>query len=436
MEKVAILGLGLSGKAALKKLQTKGYNQFVIIDKKSSELESSKWPYVKDQINFDKSSLEGVGLCVLSPGVGPTSPALAALRSAQVKIIGEMELGLQDLKGTKVVITGSNGKSTTVSLTAHLLKCAGFKAQAVGNIGLPLCAIESSCEDDIWIIEASSYNLETIESRSFDLGVVLNITPNHLDRYGHMDEYVAAKACIQKGLNPKAPLWLDASSMQLYPHHWKWPELAIWTDFPDSHLFDNLFLNKGIATNRKNSYKSELSHDTANIKIALAICDWLGVCPGVAVGGLASYKKLPHRLESIIGEGGINFINDSKSTSVASTLHALQSIEQPIVLIAGGVHKGASYKPWCDALSRKGVIAILIGQSKLQIEQDLADSCPTTLCSSLFEAVANAFEKAKQNNAVVLFSPGCASYDMFKNFEERGERFKECIQELKARGAQ
>lgn len=443
MGRTLILGMGLSGQAALKKLYKRGERDFLVIDKKEPhiDLEGARLKFIADQATLEPDILQGVEKCILSPGVGPSSRAYQLVYQEKIPVMGEMEFGLDGLRGRLVMVTGSNGKSTTVTLAAHLLRFAGKHAQAVGNIGIPLCAIESSTDDDIWIVEASSYHLETIHSQRVEIGIVLNITENHLDRYGDLAVYAKAKSRLQDALIPSGRLWLNHASHVEHAKLWYWPTIQEW-DGPT--FFEELTQNqhtwatihKAIAGKQLTDYKSELSHDVENVKVALAICLGLGLSLESALGGLDSYVKLPHRLERVQICEGISFINDSKSTSVAATMHALEVVEGPLVLIAGGVHKGASYTPWHQALEKKGVGICVIGQAADLIRRDLESVCPVYVEQSLQEAVAQAWELLRlKGEGSVLFSPGCASFDMFSHFEDRGNKFKQCIQELKVRGA-
>jgi UDP-N-acetylmuramoylalanine--D-glutamate ligase len=440
MKKIIILGFGLSGQSALKKLLRMSYRYFIVIDQIQVDLtnkifESTNTECYLDNELLNPSILEEVEFCILSPGISPRSAALQMIKKKNLPVIAEMELGLRGLKGYKVVVSGSNGKSTTVSLIAHLLRYMGLKAQAVGNIGIPVSSIEISNENDIWIVEASSYQLEKLHEPHFDLGVILNISENHLDHYTEMEGYVKAKACIQNCLKKNAFLWVDEESYQKYSSYWFWPNLKIGNDITNSYNFDASFnINKQIATNLENGYKFNLSHEIKNVRIALAICKKLGIHSCQVLEGLRSYSKLPYRMETVGIIDKVAFINDSKSTSVAATLHALQSIDQPLVLIVGGVHKGASYGPWREELIKKAVAVLVIGQAQEQIIQEIKGCCPIFSYASLSEAVRHAFKSAKMKKAIVLFSPGCSSFDMFKNFEDRGSKFNLCIAELKAGG--
>lgn len=443
--RILIIGLGLSGKSALQKLYRQGHRHFLLVDKNLPDLndvcfrlEGAIIEFAADDQHLSQCRLEGCRLCLLSPGVGPASRAYQLAHELGIPVKGEMELGLEGLLGKKVIVTGSNGKSTTVTLAAHLLRAGGLDAEAVGNIGVPLSSIEKSSPSKIWIVEASSFNLETLTSPVFDLGVVLNISENHLDRYGHIQTYAKSKSMIQNGLKEDAELWIDSTARR-FKELWHHRSLQLWKD---SDFLKNVthskvlqeVLDKQIAAKFIKDYKCELSHDVENIFIALAIAEKMGCPLELALEGLCSYTKLPHRMESAGVLEDITFINDSKSTNVASTLFALNSVQGPIVLIAGGVHKGASYQPWCEELKRKAAQVCVIGQAQDILENDLRACVPVKRCRNLQEAVKEAYVLLKKQPEglpkTVLFSPGCSSYDMFSNFEQRGASFKNCINEL------
>lgn len=441
MKKVLILGLGMSGTAALKRCYEKGYRSFFVIDKKLPDLLLLTKEYGDCDIEGDSDSFEAlwksdeIEFAVQAPGVGPKSPTWIRLKQSGVPIIGEMQLGLEDLEGHKIGITGSNGKSTTVTLLAHIMKSAGFKAEAVGNIGVAVSSLPRRGADRWWIVEASSYQLESLSGPIFDIGVLLNIAENHLDRYGEMEKYVEAKACIQKALKPKAPFLIKRDILDRWPSMWPCQNLEVWDEMTLSPEFQNFISKKEFAGKQASGYKDELSHDAENILVALAICQKLGISLEMVRKGLQTYSKLPHRMEWVGNLGLVQFINDSKSTSVASTLHALEAISAPLVLIAGGVHKGASYTDWAGPLKAKAVGVCLFGQAKDLIAQDLHfEGVKCTIYDNLEKAVEQAHKQLEEKGGNVLFSPGCSSFDMFKNFEERGERFRESIHELKAGG--
>lgn len=442
MKKILILGWGKSGAAALQRVYEQGYRAFIVIDQHlpDKNLLEPKYPGAFFECGVDAEDFlwnpSEVEFAVLSPGVGPSSPSWQRLKKGLTPVIGEMQLGLQDLEGHKIGITGSNGKSTTVTLLAHIMCVAGIEAQAVGNIGVPVSSLPRGGKNRWWIVEASSYQLETLEGSFFELGAVLNISPNHLDRYGQMQDYVQAKACIQKALKEKAPLLVKSDILDRYPELWDYAYIENWDQMTLLPDFQKFISNKEFAGKRATGYKDELGHDGENIMVVLAICQKLGISLDLVKKGLETYSKLPHRVEVVEAVGNVQFVNDSKSTSVASTLHALEAVSSPLVLIAGGVHKGASYTDWAGPLKAKACGVCLFGQAKEKIAEDLHfEGVKCTMHGNLKKAVEQAYQLLVERGGTVLFSPGCSSYDMFKNFEERGQQFKQCIHELKAGGA-
>jgi UDP-N-acetylmuramoylalanine--D-glutamate ligase len=441
VKKILILGWGISGKGALQWLYDKGYRCFFVIDKSAIDLQELKkqYPEAAFECDLDRSEApwkeEEVEFVALAPGVGPKSPNYIRSKKADLPFMGEMQMGLSDLEGYKIGITGSNGKSTTVTMLAHILSTLGFEAQAVGNIGVAVSCLPRKGKDRYWVIEASSYHLETLEGKFFDIAAVLNISENHLDRYLEMEKYVQAKACIQKALKPQACLFLKRDIVEQWPSFWHHPHLEFWDQMTLSLDFEKLISDKVFAGKEGSGYKDDLGNDVENIKVVLAICEKLGIDLQRAWKALKSYSKLSHRMEVVGTLGEVKFINDSKATSLAATLHALKALKGPLVLIAGGVHKGADYYGWREPLADKAVGVCLFGQAKEKIAMDLQfDAAMCTIHNNLEQAVERAHNLLKKRGGTVLFSPGCASFDMFKNFEERGDRFKQCFHELKVRG--
>lgn len=441
MKKVLILGWGLSGQGALKWCYEKGYRAFFIIDKALVTAEDlcQKYPMASFEADVDTEDAswnkEDIEFVALAPGVGPKSSTYQRARASNLKIIGEMQMGLSDLEGHKIGITGSNGKSTTVTMLAHILKSAGFEAQAVGNIGLAVSGLERKGKDRWWIVELSSYHLETLEGEFFEVAALLNITENHLDRYGEMEKYVEAKACLQKGMKKSAPLLIKKEIANRWPEMFTYPNIEFWDQKTLSPDFEKFISDKVFAGKEVSGYKDELGNDVENIKVVLAICEKLGISFEAAEKGLKTYSKLPHRLEVVGSIGKVKFINDSKATSLAATLHAILAVDGPLVLIAGGVHKGADYDGWREPLKAKAAGVCLFGQAKEKIAMDLQfDASTCTIHDNLEQALERAYSRLIKEGGTVLFSPGCASFDMFKNFEDRGDRFKQCFHELKVRG--
>ncbi|MFN0065281.1 MAG: Mur ligase family protein [Chlamydiales bacterium] len=379
-EKVLILGMGVSGKAAAAFLSKQGV-PFVI--KERAELPNEEFAYV-----------------VKSPGIPITDPAVQAAKARGLLVIGEVDLGLRALKNKKLLgITGSNGKTTTTLLVAHVLS---ERAVAVGNIGLPLVSqVESKKE--VFVIELSSFQLETLQPAPyFDAAVLLNLTPNHLDRHASMEEYAAAKFRIASCMKKGAEFWIQKKA-------------AAWGKIEQPLFFDEIKLDLPLAP-----------HDLDNAKAAYVLCRKIGVSDAEFMQRVQTFQKPPHRMELVKIIGGVTYINDSKATSVDAVIKAVEAVNTPILLIAGGVDKGGSFESWITPFMGKVAHIFAIGGAAHRIAAEIHPKIPVTIISSLQESVLRAKQMAKRGDTVLL-SCGCSSFDQFKSFEHRGECFREYI---------
>lgn len=394
---VLVLGYGISGKSAEALLQAEGHS-VTAVDRKNGT----------DRADL---SLEGFSLVILSPGVPPTHPIVVRAKEQKIEVIGEIELGARRLKNRCFGITGANGKTTTVLLTTHILNKAGKKARALGNVGDPFSkyAIDAD-KNEILIVELSSFQLETLEAKFLEAAIVLNITPNHLDRYLGMNEYAEAKARIGKCLKDPNNLFISKQ---------------VETEF--GHLFKGA-RNFEVECKIEESYIDLEMPSKQSIQAAFLLCKRCGVTDSDFLEGLKSYKSAPHRIEWVAKIDGVPYYNDSKSSNVHSVMHAVEKLKGPIVLIAGGLHKGSSYKPWVDCFRGKVKKMIAYGQAAELMELELKNYFPVQKVGPLSDAVQIARTMA-ENGDTVLLSPGCSSYDQFENYERRGDAFKRQVLE-------
>lgn len=379
--KALVIGFGVSGRGAAKLLLQEGY-EVVAVDRKGGE-----FPGVT--LLPELAEVGPVDLTVLSPGI-PFSHPQAVGR----EVIGEAELALRFLKNRAMGITGTNGKTTLTLMMAHLLNRAGVRARPLGNVGSSLA--EYACQPDpeeFLIVELSSYQLETMTTKGFDQGLITNIAPDHLDRYESFEAYKQTKYRLGSLLKGGALLDED-SYLQLTEDKRYW----------------------------------EIS-DQPLARAALALCLKLGIPWDVFKEGLKTFKRPPHRMEWVSTIEGIDFINDSKGTNVQAVLYGLSQLKGPVHLIAGGRGKGESLEKWKEAFPGKVKQIFAIGEMAPQLEKELEN---VQRCENLEEAIIKAFEHAKEGETVLL-SPGGASFDQFRNYEERGEVFKEMVRKLKER---
>ncbi len=400
-KKVLVIGYGVSGRAAAGLLQRQGID-VIAVDKKP------ELGVLPDTANV---SFEEIGQVVLSPGVPSTHPLVQKALQRGIEVIGEIELGFRQIKNRCFGITAANGKTTTVLLTTHILNSAGKKARALGNVGDPISAYVPDPEE-ILIVELSSFQLESLTSRCLDVGMVLNLTPNHLDRYGTMQAYVAAKARIRNCIKEGGALFI---SRQV--------EVEFGPFFPGAENFEKeVDLINGL------SYTKLGMPSKQSVQAALLLCKRCGVTDADFLRGLETFQKPPHRIEWVAEIDGVSYYNDSKASNVQAVMHAVERLEGPIVLIVGGLHKGSSYLPWI-AFRGKVQQIIAYGQAAPLMELELASALPFRKVDRFAEAVQEAKIEAKEGDTVLL-SPGCSSYDQFPSFEHRGEEFKRLVRGL------
>ncbi|MDB2614057.1 UDP-N-acetylmuramoyl-L-alanine--D-glutamate ligase [Chlamydiales bacterium] len=363
--KTLILGRGRSGLSCEKFLKGIGVDAICLNTDASIDLNS-----------FDQM--------VISPGINPNTPLVQSFKG---EIISEVEVAFRYAKNSIIGITGTNGKSSLTHKITHLLNLNGIKAHAVGNIGRPIT--DALCETGILVTELSSFQLEKTSSKALDLAIILNITPDHLDRHLSFKNYVDAKLQIANLLKLNAPLIVHRHIQNLAPQ------------ISASHFFNE--------------------PDQA----LLTIATHYSIHPARLEKAHATYTPLPHRLEWVGSFSGIDYYNDSKATNVDSVIYALKTLPGPIYLIAGGTHKGESYKRWRPYLKKNLKKIYLIGEAAPLIEQDL-QSLITKQCHSL-DCALNLARKEATAGSKILLSPGCSSFDQFKNFEERGDLFRQLV---------
>ncbi len=378
--KALVIGFGISGKAAAKLLRAKGYD-VAASDRSVKESEDFEVFGEGEELNFKEFDL-----AVVSPGIRLDHPVVKRVRDAGVEVIGDVELGFRYLEKNRVLgVTGTNGKTTTVMLTTHILKEAGMKAVALGNVGVSVCEYALCPGDDILVVELSSFQLEKMqELLYFDAAVILNLTPNHLNWHVSMDEYAGAKLRIAKCLKPEGKLFVSGQVRR------------------------NFGVEGEVIENSAEAAARALS----------AFCNIEDV-----ESAMKSFQKPPHRIEWVAEIDGVSYYNDSKASNVEAVLHAVRMFAGPIVLIAGGVDKGSTYTSWIEPFRGKVKKLIVFGESKDKMERELADFLAMEKGSTLVEAMGMARTVAEPGDTV-LFSPACSSYDQFMSYEERGDTFK------------
>jgi UDP-N-acetylmuramoylalanine--D-glutamate ligase len=380
-------------------------------------------------------------LIVLSPGVPLKLPPVALARSRGVTVWSEIELAWRFLRGRLVAITGSNGKTTTSSLVAHILRTAGIQTLVGGNIGVPLLSVvESSADSSVTVAEISSFQLEAIEAFRPEVGVLLNLTPDHLDRHASFEEYAAAKMRMFANQLDRDCAVLNADDPEV-TRRMPSRQQVFWFS-REKRVATGAFLRDGqiifrhegseVAVARRDQIPLRGEHNVENVLAACAAAYLAGATPAAIASGVKTFQGVEHRLEFVAEIGGVKFYNDSKATNVDAALKAVEAFSEPLIVILGGKDKGSPYTPLAEPLRERARLAILIGAAAEKIASDLNGAVEMSHSGTLERAVQIASERARPGH-VVLLAPACSSFDQFENYEERGRTFKELVARLKNR---
>ena len=449
--KSLVLGAGKSGVESAKFLAERGAI-VALYDKKPVEEWSDAARSLKESNNVglldgDIPSwlLDQIDLVVISPGVPTKTIPARYVDRMDGEVIGEVELAYRFMKGRIVGITGSNGKTTTTTLIAELLRNAGIETQVGGNIGTPLLSLAMSSTDDTWTVaELSSFQLETIKDFRANVAICLNVTPNHLDRYDSFADYAAAKHRIF--LNQTADDVAILSADDSITSTWGTGLKANVVFFSvKSELEEGLFLRgrdlvcrasgkEKVLTTRDEIFLRGL-HNVENVLASFAAGLACGADPDSMRETVANFKGVEHRIEFVAEIDGVKFYNDSKATSVDATSKALEALaggEGKTIVILGGRGKNAPYAPLIELIERSVRAMVLIGEDADNIESQLSGHGQIIRTTSMEDAVTKAFESAEPGDSVLL-APACASFDMFKSFEHRGEVFKNAVRSFESR---
>ena len=393
----------------------------------------------------DAASFLGADLVAVSPGVPLASAPLAAARTKGVRVVAEVEVASWFLKGKILGVTGSNGKSTTTALTGHILEQAGLSAVACGNLGTPLTEmIPSDAPERFYVVELSSFQLEGIESFHPSIAALLNLSPDHQDRYPDMPAYYAAKARLFMNQEPGDDAILNhddpevraaAGALRARIHWFSRTGRLDAAALVDAGAFvdagDIVFLSEGRETRVMPVGDLPLFgvHNQENVMAALLMAARCGVSPATAAQAVASFRGLPHRLEKVGEVNGVTWFNDSKATNVGATARSVQSFAGNVVLILGGKDKGGAFAELEPLIRARVAHLVLMGQARDDIAKQLGPIAPTTLVRTLPEAV-DAAARVATPGAVVLLAPACASFDQYSGFEARGDHFRWLVNDL------
>lgn len=435
-EKALVLGAGVSGLSAAEFLLQKNY-AVSLFDQNQQLLASSQDILALKEkglhIIEEESSILPLSfnMVVASPGF----PINENWRSKGEELIGEIELGARFLKNRAIGITGTNGKTTVTLLVEHVLNHAMIPAFAVGNVGTSLTShlLKPQNESNVFVIELSSYQLETLSSKIFDVAAILNITPDHLDRYVNMQAYAAAKINLKNCLKKDAPLYVDEVSFNEFQPLFENDECSLFGFTKGLDLYsdlENVYLKEKFEYTLPCELFGKKNHHLENMLAAYALVKQFNVSLKQFLEAFSTFKKPAHRIEFVREYQSICYYNDSKGTNIDAVLKAVSSFDGPLYLIAGGIDKGASYIPWKKAFKGKVKAVFLMGEAAKKIEAEIGVEIQTNLVQTLEEAVLKAATSATSGDTVLL-SPGCSSYDMFKDYKARGDEFKRVVQLLR-----
>lgn len=437
-KKVLVVGLGKSGMAAYELLKKMGALVSLYDGNKEMKIESVDVPlYLGD---LPEEMFSGFDCAVFSPGVPLDIPVARYLIHNRVPVIGEIELAWLMERGQVMGITGTNGKTTTTTLTGEIMRAHNQKTFVVGNIGNPYTKeVLKSEKDSVTVAEISSFQLETIDTFSPKVSAVLNITPDHLNRHGTMENYIDAKISITKnqGAGQLCVLNYEDEVLRERARHMRCRTLFFSSRrklsqgmYKDEN--GNLVMAEDgrVILNQKET-RLPGDHNAENIMAALMMVFEMGVPKELAVEVVRNFQPVEHRVEFVKSVNGVDYYNDSKGTNPDAAIKGIQSMDRPTVLIGGGYDKGGDFSEWIRSFDGRVKRLLLLGATKERIAQNAKD-CGFTdyqFVDTLEEAVSTASELAAAGDAVLL-SPACASWDMFDSYEQRGNMFKELVNGL------
>lgn len=446
-KRLVILGSGESGVGAAILAKKHGYEVFVsdqAIIKDNYRKQLTEEDILFEEGGHTKEKIMNATEVVKSPGIPDKAPLVRELRAAGIPVISEIEFAGRYCKAFKICITGSNGKTTTTLLTHHILKKAGYKVGLGGNVGKSYALQVAREENDYYVLELSSFQLDGMTEFKADIAVLLNITPDHLDRYDYkFENYVASKFRIlqNQGENDSFVYCADDAAITSYLSTHPHPAHVLPFSIKMPIEGDGAFLNGNqIILNYKPNQSplimtiEELAlqgkHNVYNSMAASMTARIVDVRKEIIRESLQDFQNVEHRLEFVASINGIEFINDSKATNVNSTWYALESMEKPVVWICGGQDKGNDYNELSDLVKQRVKAIICLGKDNSKIVaafQGLVDTIVET--DSAQDAVAASYKIGKKGD-VVLLSPACASFDLFQNYEDRGMQFKAAVRGL------
>ena len=443
--RIVVLGAGESGVGSAILAQAKGFDVFVsdmsaIKPKYKEELERRGIKY--EELQHTESLILNADEVIKSPGIPEKAPIIKALRVQNTPIVSEIEFAGRYTNAKTICITGSNGKTTTTMLTYHILCEAGYKVGLAGNVGKSFAWQVAEQEFDYYVIELSSFQLDGMYDFRADVAILLNITPDHLDRYEYkFQNYIDSKFRILQNMTKEQTFVYWSEDPVVKAELAKREISASQAPFTIEHIEGNKAWIEGeelIIDFEKEPLKVNINditikgtHNMYNSMAAAVAANIMGVKNETIRRSLATFQGVEHRLEYVATIRGVRYINDSKATNVNSCWYALQSMKTPVVLILGGTDKGNDYSEIADLVREKVHTLIFMGLDNKKLNEyfGLNTNCKIVDTNSLADAVKAAYEVAQKGDTVLL-SPCCASFDLFKNYEDRGEQFKQAVKQL------
>lgn len=418
-QKVLVLGMGLSGRSMAQFLKKRG--ALVLGFDDHPEIKNSPCTLYS---SINEVPFKDLDLIAFSPGVKEDHPLILKAKKEGIPLIGEIELGAKELKNPCIAITGTNGKSSVTCLIAHMLNSVGRRALALGNIGVPLTSMIDEIKDQILVVELSSYQIEVLRSKFIDVALLLNLTPDHLDRYGSFKAYGSSKFLIQNALKEKGSFHIEKGVLK------EWKDAIFCQDL---HFFNSSLddLLKRVELDPKSAlfFKQMSAIERLNCSAAIAACKEFCIEDRALVLGLQSFIGLPHRCEFVKTVNQVDFYNDSKATNLASVIKAVTSFRTPLIMIMGGEDKGLDFSSLVPYFKDKVKKIYVIGEVREKMQRDFSSKFDVQTCLSLEEALHLAYKRSQPKDTILL-APATSSFDMFQNFEHRGNEFKRIVNQL------
>jgi len=438
-KRVLVLGLARSGIAAMRLLRAEGATVIGADENAAVEIPSELAGADLHRGAFDESLLDGVDEVVVSPGIAIDHPLMLAARSRGVALASELEVASRFARARLIGVTGTNGKSTTVTMIGELLEAAGRRAIVCGNVGLPFSSVVKDLgPNDFFVLEISSFQLETVSAFHPEVAGILNLTPDHLDRYHDVEDYYRFKERIAENCGANDSFFYNALDRRCTAIAGRFAGRSV--PFSSAGpVGGGVYLDEGSRLVRESGGRREIFlergelgvigiHNVENALAAVAALAPFDVSASACRKALSEFKGLPHRMEQVAIVRGVSYYNDSKGTNVEATMMSLKGLDRPTVLIAGGHDKGGDFTKLIPVLARVKAI-VTIGEAAPLIEEALGSVVPIARAATMQDAVETAARTA-QAGELVLLSPACASFDMFRNFEHRGEVFAQCVKAL------